>query len=273
MAARFASYPAARAAYTLMQPRETGAVSPYITTTCFAYAVGLRSPRLTQHQGRGMARTSPDTLRGTRGKILAQLCQASATAGELAKQLGISSNAIRMQLRELESHGLVVYGIERRGVGKPTHVYELSKDAGRLLSRAYIPVLHQLLSVWEEEQEAAQVLEGLQSVGRGLAADLPLAAGSLPRRVAAGVAAFEELGAIVRLEKGEDGGWTIQGTCCPLGFLTEQHPLLCKVMESMLARITRVRVRERCERGGRPHCIFDVRASGNGRRGRSPIKG
>jgi predicted ArsR family transcriptional regulator len=199
-------------------------------------------------------------LAGTRGKILARLCEANATAVDLAQQFGISANAIRLHLRALEEHGLVGYRVVRRGVGKPTHLYELSADAGRLMSRAYIPVLHHLLSTWQRRVDAGEMLEVLQQAGRALANTQIPAAATLARRAAAAVQALEALGGIVRTER-HDGTWSVHATCCPLGSLTPEHPELCKLMESTLAAVTRGPVRERCQRGERPLCAFDIRSA------------
>src|SRR5688572_4763791 len=101
---------------------------------CFAYyGTGTRR-RWQRETGDWMTRQGTHMLAGTRGKILARLCEANATAVDLAQQFGISANAIRLHLRALEEHGLVGYRVVRRGVGKPTHLYELSADAGRLMS-------------------------------------------------------------------------------------------------------------------------------------------
>ncbi|MFL5619405.1 MAG: helix-turn-helix domain-containing protein, partial [Gemmatimonadaceae bacterium] len=58
-----------------------------------------------------------------RGRLLATLCGHPATATELAEQVGTTGNAVRVHLGALRDAGLVEFHVERRGVGKPTHVY------------------------------------------------------------------------------------------------------------------------------------------------------
>ena len=68
-------------------------------------------------------RRSPSAARvqGSPRRLLVALKRAgSLTARELGDQLGLSSNAIRHHLKELEAEGVVRYRREQRGVGAPT---------------------------------------------------------------------------------------------------------------------------------------------------------
>ena len=65
--------------------------------------------------------------KGQRGAVLMQLkCEHRLTAKELAARLGVSLNAVRHHLKELEAEGLVQYEREHRGVGAPVFAYRLS---------------------------------------------------------------------------------------------------------------------------------------------------
>src|SRR5260370_38556679 len=64
--------------------------------------------------------------KGPRGDILLELkCGQPLTAKQLAGKLGVSANAIRHHLKELEAEGLILYGREQRAVGAPTFAYRL----------------------------------------------------------------------------------------------------------------------------------------------------
>ena len=58
------------------------------------------------------------------------LKRGSATAQNLATELGISAQATRRHLKDLEAEGLIVHEVSRQGTGRPQYVYELSA-AGR----------------------------------------------------------------------------------------------------------------------------------------------
>jgi DeoR family suf operon transcriptional repressor len=58
------------------------------------------------------------------------LRQGQTTAQDLAEQLQVSPQAIRRHLKDLETEGLIVHQAIQAGMGRPNHVYTLSK-AGR----------------------------------------------------------------------------------------------------------------------------------------------
>src|SRR6267378_6800959 len=76
--------------------------------------------------------------KGPRGDILLELkCAQPLTAKQLAGKLGVSANAIRHHLKELEAEQLIAYGREQRGVGAPTYAYRLSAEGEALFPRQY----------------------------------------------------------------------------------------------------------------------------------------
>src|SRR2546426_12379819 len=84
--------------------------------------------------------------KGLRAEILLALKRTQPlTAKQLAHQLGVSVNAIRHHLKELEAEALVAYGREQRGLGAPTYTYRLSAGGEELFPRAYEETLTQLL--------------------------------------------------------------------------------------------------------------------------------
>ena len=99
--------------------------------------------------------------RGHRGSVLVQLKQARRLgAKDLAQRVGISVNAMRHHLRELEGEGLVGYEREHRGVGAPVFLYHLTAAGENLFPRRYEEALTTLLDhiVDREGREAALTL-------------------------------------------------------------------------------------------------------------------
>jgi len=96
--------------------------------------------------------------KGLRGDILREIKKAQPiTAKELGETFGVSANAVRRHLKELEAEGLVVYGREQRGTGAPTYAFKLSGDGEALFPRQYERALTRLIShvVDNEGREAA----------------------------------------------------------------------------------------------------------------------
>lgn len=195
----------------------------------------------------------------TRGRILALLCEANRTIGDLAGALGINRNSVREQVRRLEEDGLVGYEVVRRGVGKPAHEYHLTDQGEAGLSRAYVPILRGLIAALEERAPEAEVEELMRGVGRALAARSPRPEGGSRAEAALGLLA--SLGGAGRLAE-EEGRPVIIGRCCPISAVASAHPVACKAVEALLGEYAGVPVKERCSRGGRPACRFELARPG-----------
>jgi DeoR family transcriptional regulator, suf operon transcriptional repressor len=84
--------------------------------------------------------------KGLRGDVLRELKRAQPlTAKQLAERLGVSPNAVRHHLKELETRALVGYAREQHGVGAPSFAYRLRAAGEALFPRAYEATLTQLL--------------------------------------------------------------------------------------------------------------------------------
>jgi DeoR family suf operon transcriptional repressor len=99
----------------------------------------------------------PIGQKGPRGDVLAQLKLQPLASKALANRLGLSLNAVRHHLKELEAEGLVRYERENRGVGAPAFLYRLSPAGEALFPRRYEEALGDLLKrlVDHEGREAA----------------------------------------------------------------------------------------------------------------------
>ena len=84
--------------------------------------------------------------KGLRGEIILQVKRAQPlTAKELGDVFGVSANAVRRHLKELEAEGLIVYGREQRGTGAPTYAYRLSAGGEALFPKQYEQTLTRLI--------------------------------------------------------------------------------------------------------------------------------
>lgn len=115
--------------------------------------------------------------KGLRGEILLELKKAQpVTAKEFADRFGVSANAVRRHLIELEAEGLVVHDRQQRGNGAPTYTYRLSPAGEALFPKRYEDALVRLLEhVVEREgrNAAVTVLAGqYQEFRRQLGGDL-----------------------------------------------------------------------------------------------------
>jgi DeoR family suf operon transcriptional repressor len=77
------------------------------------------------------------------------LKQAQATAQELAEILDITPQAIRRHLKELEADGLIAHRTEQVGMGRPNHIYTLSRQGREQFPSQYDNFAVSLLSTLE----------------------------------------------------------------------------------------------------------------------------
>ena len=199
----------------------------------------------------------------TRGQIVTLLRRSRRTVEELARALGLTDNGIRAHLAVLERDGIVRQrGSVRRssGGGKPAYVYGLTEEAEDLFPKAYEPALRRLLDVLSERLGSGESEALLRSVGRRLAEEHSTRADGA--RLESAVEVLNELGGLAELEE-HDGGYVIRGYSCPLAGVTPDHPEVCRMVETLIAELAGIPVHERCDRGERPRCCFEVAAAGD----------
>lgn len=89
--------------------------------------------------------------KGLRGQILLELKKSQPlTTLELAERHGVTANAVRRHLKELEAEQLVIYGREQRGQGAPTYTYRLSERGEALFPNRYEAELTAVLEYLEK---------------------------------------------------------------------------------------------------------------------------
>ena len=194
----------------------------------------------------------------TRGRIVALLRQGPQTVHDMAAGLDLSPNAVRSHLVALERDGVIrSAGVRRRGgAGKPASEYELTVEAETRLSRAYPPFLGALLDALADRLERTELEQLLRDVGRRLAPAGEGVPGSLPERAAVAAAALNALGGAAEVVSAD--GLVIQSRGCPLGAVVARRPEVCGAVRALIADVTGARVRERCERGERARCRFEI---------------
>jgi DeoR family transcriptional regulator, suf operon transcriptional repressor len=200
----------------------------------------------------------------SRGRLVTLLQRGASTIDDMASELGLTANAVRAQIAGMERDGVVRRVGQRPGTTRPFRLFELTPEVEQLLSQAYVPLLTQLVQVFANALPSAQVNALMRQAGKGLADELPFGkrpAGTLHARVtAASELLNKQLGAVTRVDG--NGGYAIRGAGCPLAALTGKHPAVCLAMESLLTELLGTKVRECCDRIGRPKCCFEIKGDG-----------
>jgi predicted ArsR family transcriptional regulator len=199
-------------------------------------------------------------LTGTRNRIVQILRMRKCTVEDLAKELGITENAIRAQIALLLREGLVEPVGEIKGTRKPALIYGPTREVDLYFSKAYPSMLANLLAVLADQMSGKEFRTVMKKLGQKLANSRPCPARNLRERVKDAVQFYEALGGLATIE--EQGEMlTINGHGCPLAEAVTAHAGICIAIESLMTELIGVPVHQRCDRGARASCCFDVDTS------------
>jgi predicted ArsR family transcriptional regulator len=194
---------------------------------------------------------------GTSGRIVELLRRGALTIDEVARAVGLTRTAVRAQLSTLQQDGTVEQREVRRGTSKPARTYGVTVEAELLISRAYIPILTQLLHVLADRMARQEFDAIMREVGRGLMTGRAMPHGTLGERVLAASALVNDLGGMTEvLEEGSH--FVICGPGCPLAAATAKYPEACNALESLLSEFVGQPVAKCCDRYERQRCCFEV---------------
>jgi predicted ArsR family transcriptional regulator len=194
---------------------------------------------------------------GTSGRIMELLRRGPMTVDDLAAALNLTRTAVRAQLATLERDELVERRGSRPSASKPSRVYGVTAQAELLFSRAYIPILTQLIHVLARRMSPADFDAIMREVGRGAMGDRAAPRGPLADRVVRASSLLNELGGLTEVDE-EDGLYVIRSHGCPLAAATAQHPEVCNALESLLSEFAGAKVTKCCDRYDRVRCCFEV---------------
>ncbi len=188
--------------------------------------------------------TQPRGYKGPRGAILVELKKAKMlVARELAQKLGISLNAVRHHLKELEADGLVTYRRERRGVGAPTFAYDLSTAGEALFPHRYEETLTELLEQVATQQGREVAVNLLRARYEELARQLKRELEGSPAgvRMARVAQARVDDGYMAEWE-GVGEGYLLTEHNCAILSVAERFPEICAVEHKFLEEVLGARV-------------------------------
>ena len=168
-------------------------------------------------------------LKGLRGQILIELKKDQPlTAQELADRHGVTANAIRRHLKELEAEDLIEYAREQRGQGAPTYAYKLTDHGESLFPKRYDKTLTAVLDFLEQSAGRAEVRRFFDQRFRRQAEEILAGLGEvdLETRVAAVVEYLSREGFMAEWSK-DSGEIKIAEHNCAMHVVAERFPEVC----------------------------------------------
>ena len=196
-----------------------------------------------------------------RGKIVAALRgRGGASAFDLAREFGLSTNAIRQQFVLLERDGLVTGTSVRRGKTKPTVEYRLTPAAEKYFPQRYDRMLNAVLREVRSAGGDAAVQAIFTSMGRRQSErlnenmrDRPIA-----DRVVALTDLLREAGVEAESEP-TASGFRIREHNCPYSQTVSEHPEICSVIHSVMQDVVAPQVQQTDSLAtGGGECRFEI---------------
>ncbi len=175
------------------------------------------------------------------------LKQGQATASELAQALDITPQATRRHLKDLETEGLIEHESQQVGLGRPQHIYYLSKQGRDRFPSRYGEFAVSFLDTLTETVGEQQVGEVLRKQWERKAEDYRqrIGKGTLKERVNKLVQLRQEEGymAEIHLVNGKHGysstteGYILAEHHCAISEVAESYPTVCGHELEMFAEI------------------------------------
>ena len=177
--------------------------------------------------------------KGLRGDILLELKRSQPlTAKQLADVFGVSANAVRRHLKELEAEALIAYGREQRGTGAPTHTYRLSPGGEALFPTHYGQALTDILAYVARHsgRDAVRAMFAQRFRAHADRLRAELAESTLEEKVEAVVKLLSEQG-FMAAWKVEEDMVTLAEHNCAVRAVAEQFPEICAAEADFLREV------------------------------------
>lgn len=189
-----------------------------------------------------------------------------APPDQIAQSVGASRTGVLQQLRTLETAGLVSRSLNRHGVGRPRHVYDLTPAAQELFPANYGALAQSFLAAIRQiggEELIKSVFEARRyllknRIERRLVENLPPEASLWDRtREVAGYQ--DETGYLGRAVLGEDGTIRLSEHNCAISGVSGPYPIACEEELRLFGEVLGATVTRECHiaSGGRS-CTYRI---------------
>ena len=190
---------------------------------------------------------APTGLRGPRAQVLLEIKRSQpVTAKDLSAFFGLSTNAIRRHLKELELDGSVLYVREQRGMGAPVYVYRLTPRGEALFPNRYESALKDLLRHIEEKAGRGEINQLFVDQFK-VRADLlktELADQPVEARLQRLVRILTEEGYMAEWDS-RDGAIRLAEHNCAIRAVAERYPEVCAAERRFLTEVLASQVERR----------------------------
>ena len=194
----------------------------------------------------------------SRQALIAELKQqGGCTLQSLKEKLGLSENALRHHLGQLEHEGFLSISEKREGVGRPAKVYALSSYAEGLFPKRYGELLGIILEEAHDKDWLEPLIKGVvDKLVKQISSNLT------------GKSAEERLMYLLEhLDYGEmlgqleatEQGWELRAYNCVYRDAGCKFEAICDLLPRVISEVTGLdTVRPFCQRDGNRACTFEI---------------
>jgi len=175
---------------------------------------------------------NPEVLGSGRDRVLFQLkMKGPQTAARMAKRLGVTTTAVRQHLSVLQAEGLVEFTDERRKVGRPPRVWQLTPKACERFPDCHaelaVGMLQAIQSAFGEEGLERLTAERTRKQVESYRARMPRPDTPLDERVAALARIRREEGYMAECSRARNGEIELVENHCSISKAARFCPKLC----------------------------------------------
>jgi len=184
-----------------------------------------------------------NTLSGFKGLrrdlLVALRKEQPLTAKELGRRFGLTANALRRHLKELDDAGLVRFRREVRGVGGPVYDYSLTERGEQLFPREYAGALADALEVVRAEHGTEGVVRLFRRRWEAIAEEAKpeLAALSFAERARALARMLTANGYMAESESHAPGEARIREHNCAVREIAQRFPEVCSAEVAFIEQV------------------------------------
>jgi predicted ArsR family transcriptional regulator len=209
---------------------------------------------------------------GRRAVLAALKRRGQASIAQLARDAGVTGEAVRQHLRSLAADGYVASGrrpAARRARGRPTASYRLTAAGEELFPKAYDALAAELLAAVDSSLGPRATRRVLSALAEARVREwAPRLRGKrLEERLESLRSVYAAGDPFMSVERSAEGLKLIERNC-PFLSVASRQPVLCSLTVSVLSRLLdRKVVREERFQDGAGRCVFRVREEAAGRSG------
>jgi len=205
-----------------------------------------------------------ETRQATRGLILRALkTSGGITVLGLADQVEVSPVTIRHHLSSLQADGLVEATVERRSVGRPHHVFQLTDAGEEVFPHQYLSLAKRLLEQIKNTLAPQTTSQLFKDVAQAIIDEHQdqFENKSTEQRMNVLAKILEAEGFMVNWEKQGDEYHIIEHNC-PYRNLVQEFPELCQLDHTLISNIMDAPAEKvGCQTEGDPSCTFVIKVT------------